>query len=326
MTQTVLLAGSGGVGKTATSAALGLSFAERGLRTLVLTVDPARRLSDSLALDADASVPMKTGISNLWVWMPKAEDEFPRLIREMLRNPDPFLENPVTEALLAAPAGVHEIAVALRLGTYADSFDVLVIDTAPHQHALDFLDTPNTVRQLLRRRSLSFLSAFGGLGANIPFHRTIDIAVQRILPLDVIRAGARFFAEIANVGPALVRRAEQAERLIAAARFVLVSDTSEAGVNGAARLDELLRSRGTPPHATILNRMHAPVALPPHDSPLRDELMRHQANAARARKRFPDALALPRVADTSSVPAALAARLQRLSLSLVNPRGERLVS
>ena len=113
----MLTCGPGGVGKTTTAAALGVAAARAGRRTVVVTVDPARRLADALGLgdDAEADEPHQVpGVTKcasdgeLWALMLDAASTFDRLVREQTANPkqaDAILENPVYRAISGSLAG-----------------------------------------------------------------------------------------------------------------------------------------------------------------------------------------------------------------------------
>ena len=154
----VICAGSGGVGKTTTAAAVALGLAERGLKVAVVTIDPARRLANALGLErarqrADAASNCDVA-GELWAMMLDAKRTFDQLIEHLApdeRTRDEVLANRIYQQLSSAVAGSQEftaIAKLYELDRDGD-YDVLVLDTPPSRNALDFLDAPGPADALL---------------------------------------------------------------------------------------------------------------------------------------------------------------------------------
>ncbi len=268
----IVTAGGGGVGKTTTSAALALALAARGHRTLALTVDPARRLADALGIRVGAGIqPVRTpGDVAFDLAMPAPEAALPDLAHALFEEPaarDAFMANGLFATLADAPAGMHEILVLLGLGgTLAEArepYDVIVLDTAPSRHALDFLSFPGELAGLLSGASGGFFASFAdraGTAAAAAVARSrvlgwgkarLDAAIRRVLPPEFLVEGARFFADLAPIREALVARAQGADALLRQARFLLVTAPSRAARQDAMRLARAL------PHApagVLLNR------------------------------------------------------------------------
>jgi anion-transporting ArsA/GET3 family ATPase len=153
--QLVLVLGSGGVGKTSSSAALGLALAERGLRTAVITIDPARRLAQALGLetlsnDAQRVVTHEKGsLDALWL---DSRTAFSDLVRRHVKSDalaERVIRNRLFNIIQEQLGGIEEylsIERLLRLGGSGD-YDVCVLDTPPSRHALDFIESP---RHLLK--------------------------------------------------------------------------------------------------------------------------------------------------------------------------------
>ena len=139
----MLTCGPGGVGKTTTAAALGVAAAQAGRRTVVVTVDPARRLADALGLgdDAEADEPhqvpgITTGANDgeLWALMLDAEQTFDRLVRDQSSNKkqaDAVLNNPVYQAISGSLSGAQEYMAIERLHQLHSSgeWDLVIVDT-----------------------------------------------------------------------------------------------------------------------------------------------------------------------------------------------------
>ena len=154
----VICAGSGGVGKTTTAAAVALGLAERGLKVAVVTIDPARRLANALGLDELDNEPRRVELDapagELWAMMLDAKRTFDQLIEHLApdeRTRDEVLANRIYQQLSSAVAGSQEftaIAKLYELDRDGD-YDVLVLDTPPSRNALDFLDAPGRLTALL---------------------------------------------------------------------------------------------------------------------------------------------------------------------------------
>ena len=154
----LLCVGSGGVGKTTITAALGLAAALRGKRVLCLTIDPARRLANSLGLDRMTSEATRVeprhfenhGLSvtgSLTVMMLDTKRTFDELVVRHASSPearDRILQNKLYQYVSTNLAGTQEyMAMEKLMSVKADAdFDLIILDTPPTSNALDFLDAP----------------------------------------------------------------------------------------------------------------------------------------------------------------------------------------
>ncbi len=166
--------GSGGVGKTTTAAALGLRAAERGRKVVVLTIDPARRLAQSMGIDSLDNTPRRVkGIDD------SAGGELHAMMLDMKRTFDEIVEahadaeraaailgNPFYQSLSAGFAGTQEYMAMEKLGQLRarDEWDLIVVDTPPSRSALDFLDAPKRLGSFLDGRLIRLLTAPAKLG------------------------------------------------------------------------------------------------------------------------------------------------------------------
>jgi Mrp family chromosome partitioning ATPase len=171
-TRILVCCGSGGVGKTTTSAALALAAAEAGRTVVVLTIDPARRLAQSLGLKELDNEPRRVDV-------PGADGELHAMMLDMKRTFDDIvtahstperaeqiLENPFYQALSSSFSGTQEYMAMEKLGQLraSDQWDLIIVDTPPSRSALDFLDAPNRMsrfrwpgRVQVRQRGLPVL-------------------------------------------------------------------------------------------------------------------------------------------------------------------------
>jgi anion-transporting ArsA/GET3 family ATPase len=169
-TRIIVCCGSGGVGKTTTAAALGLRAAERGRHVVVLTVDPARRLAQSMGLTSLDNTPRPVPLpghgdagGSLHAMMLDMKRTFDEIV-ETHSDPDraaQILANPFYQSLSSSFAGTQEYMAMEKLGQLrrADEWDLIVVDTPPSRSALDFLDAPQRLSRFLDGRLIRLLTA-----------------------------------------------------------------------------------------------------------------------------------------------------------------------
>src|SRR5450631_199736 len=171
----IVCCGSGGVGKTTTAAALALRAAERGRSVCVLTIDPARRLAQSLGLTALDNTPRRVpGIGNdggaLFAMMLDMKRTFDEIVEQHAEpgRAHAILENPFYQSLSSSFAGTQEYMAMEKLGQLraelaadgsAQPWDLIVVDTPPSRSALDFLDAPKRLGSFLDGRFIKILLA-----------------------------------------------------------------------------------------------------------------------------------------------------------------------
>lgn len=169
----VVCVGSGGVGKTTTSAVIGLQAAIQGQRVLVMTIDPARRLANSLGVGELENEPKQLPIENfqevgvepegeLWAMMLDMKESFDRLVRRRAPDAetrDAILENRLYRYFSTSLAGTQEYAAAERLFEMHDEgeYDLIVLDTPPTTHALDFLEAPSRLANAVESKAFQWL-------------------------------------------------------------------------------------------------------------------------------------------------------------------------
>ena len=158
-TRIIVCCGSGGVGKTTTAAALGLRAAERGRHVVVLTVDPARRLAQSMDLSSLDNTPRPVPLPDtadggtLHAMMLDMKRTFDEIV-EAHAEPDraeQILANPFYQSLSSSFSGTQEYMAMEKLGQLrrTEQWDLIVVDTPPSRSALDFLDAPQRLSRFL---------------------------------------------------------------------------------------------------------------------------------------------------------------------------------
>ncbi len=170
-TRIIVCCGSGGVGKTTTAAALALRAAEQGRTVVVLTIDPARRLAQSMGLTELDNVPRAvsdvSGAGTLDAMMLDMKRTFDELVEAHsdAERAEQVLNNPFYQALSSSFAGTQEYMAMEKLGQLSRSaaengtWDLIVVDTPPSRSALDFLDAPERLGSFLDGR---FIRVLGG--------------------------------------------------------------------------------------------------------------------------------------------------------------------
>jgi hypothetical protein len=168
MTRTIVVTGAGGVGKTTLSAAMGVALARTGLKTLVLTIDPAKRLADALGVSTlgDEPTPVAT-VDGMWAAMLDVSASWEAIIH---RYADPdvgdrLLVNPYFRAIADRFPAAQAYAAGERTAEYIESrsYDVIVVDTPPSGGGIDFFRAPATTGDLVSGKLLKWLT-----GSHLP--------------------------------------------------------------------------------------------------------------------------------------------------------------
>jgi anion-transporting ArsA/GET3 family ATPase len=310
----VVCAGSGGVGKTTTAAALAMGMAERGLRVAVVTIDPAKRLADSLGLEELGNEPRLVdperftdhGVKmegELWALMLDAKRTFDALIERLApdaRTRDEVLGNRIYQQLSSAVAGSQEftaIAKLYELDQEGD-YDLLVLDTPPSRNALDFLDAPGRLAGFFQGRAIRMFLRPAGIGGRILGRGTGVVfgLLERVTGIDLLHDLSVFFRALGGMIDGFVERARRVGALLEdpATTFVIVTSPQHDPVEEAIFFHGKLRDAGMPFGGLVVNRLHT---APGGNGEVPAEL----------EERLGDALA-GRVAASAHELAALAAR------------------
>jgi anion-transporting ArsA/GET3 family ATPase len=246
----VICAGSGGVGKTTTSAAIAAGMAARGKRVAVLTIDPARRLANSLGLpemgnqehQVDPALLAAAGLGGggeLWAMTLDAKQTFDDLVGRNApdaKTRDAVLANPIYRELSKAVAGSQEYMAMEKLHELHQEgrYDLLVLDTPPTRNALDFLDAPERLSRFIDSRSLQLFRASGRLGLGLVGRGTgvMFSVLQRATGVDLLSDLADFFNAFGDMSEGFRERARRVEALIGDSRstFLLVTSPRAAAI------------------------------------------------------------------------------------------------
>jgi len=276
-TQVVVCAGAGGVGKTTTAAALAAGMAERGRRVLVLTIDPARRLAGALGLpetdDAEHEVDLAAhgmqGSGSLHAAMLDARATFDALVREQAPTPEAaerILRNPVYQQMAGAVAGSHEYMAMERLYEVWSSgrYDLIVLDTPPSRHALDFLEAPGRVIRFVDGKALRLLVRPGVHAGRLSL-RALGSApglalagVERLTGMTLLADLSEFAASFDGMYGGFQRRADEVAQLLASPEttFLLVTVPLREPMTEADFFWRALRERDLPFGGVVVNKVH----------------------------------------------------------------------
>jgi anion-transporting ArsA/GET3 family ATPase len=260
----VICAGSGGVGKTTTAAAIGLGMAERGLRVAVVTIDPARRLANALGLEQLGDEPHRVPVAadgELWAMMLDVKRTFDALIERLApdaRTRDEVLANRIYQQLSSAVAGSQEFTAIAKLYDLDQEgdFDLLVLDTPPSRNALDFLDAPGRLTGFFQGRAIRmFLRPAGifGRGTGVVFS-----LLKRVTGVDLLSDLSVFFRVLGGMVDGFAERARRVGALLEdpATTFLIVTSPRHDPVQEAVYFHRKLREAGMPFGGVVVNRMH----------------------------------------------------------------------
>jgi anion-transporting ArsA/GET3 family ATPase len=275
-TRIIVCCGSGGVGKTTTSAALALAAAEAGRTVVVLTIDPARRLAQSLGLVELDNEPRRVHIPNSSAT--GAEGELHAMMLDMKRTFDDvvaahstperaeaILENPFYQSLSSSFSGTQEYMAMEKLGQLraSDQWDLIIVDTPPSRSALDFLDAPNRMSRFLDGTMIRLLTGGGRAGlkfasAGFMFFSRI---ISKILGGQLLRDISAFVAALDTMFGGFRERATATYEMLRrpGTWFVVVASPEPDALREASYFVDRLSAEGMPLAGLVLNRTHPPA-------------------------------------------------------------------
>ncbi len=271
-----ICAGSGGVGKTTTSAAVAMGMAARGYKVAVLTIDPAKRLANSLGLPelgneetlvdperfAEAGVEMR---GELWAMMLDAKRTFDDLIERHAPDEetrDRILENRIYQEISNAMAGSQEYMAMEKLYELHQEarYDLLVLDTPPTRHALDFIEAPERMTRFIEGKSLQFFLRPGRFGVKL-LGRSGGIlfsALKRITGIDLLQDLSDFFQSFGDMAEGFSERAQRVKALLGDRRatFLLVTAPERDPIDEAFYFWRRLKEASLPFGGFVVNKVH----------------------------------------------------------------------
>jgi anion-transporting ArsA/GET3 family ATPase len=329
----VVVCGAGGVGKTTTAAALALQAAAAGRRVLVCTIDPSRRLATSLGLDRLSEAPRKLALGRLgtpiegelWAMTLDTKRAFDDLVERYASSPearDRILKNRFYKQVSAALAGSHEYMAMEKLLELSASerFELVVLDTPPTRHALDFLEAPDRLMGFLDTSVLRFFLKPYFVAGRLTLRVVTETGAlamklaDRFLGMQFLQDLSEFFLAFEGMYDGFKERAARVHELLRGRQtaFVLVASPAPAALDEALFFHRRLHESEMQFAALVVNRVHpdpaaeAPAprgAAPELDEELEErlvEIFHDQRRLARA-----EAAAVARLAEetgTATIP------------------------
>jgi anion-transporting ArsA/GET3 family ATPase len=271
-----ICAGSGGVGKTTTSAAIAMGMAARGLKVAVLTIDPAKRLANSLGLPelgneermidperfAAHGIEMK---GELWAMMLDAKRTFDELVERHApdeQTRDRVLQNRIYQEISNAMAGSQEYMAMEKLYELHQEarYDLLVLDTPPTRHALDFIDAPERMTRFIEGRSLQFFLKPGRLGVKVLGRSggVLFSALKRITGIDLLQDLSEFFQSFGGMAQGFSERAQRVNELLGHrdTTFLLVTAPEREAIDEGVYFWRRLKEARLPFGGVVVNKVH----------------------------------------------------------------------
>ncbi|MFI7116793.1 ArsA family ATPase [Amycolatopsis sp. NPDC049868] len=275
----IVCCGSGGVGKTTTAAALALRAAERGRQTVVLTIDPARRLAQALGLRELGNHPKQVQVEGfepkgeLWAMMLDMRRTFDGMVRVHAgpERAEQLLQNPFYQTISTSFSGTQEYMAMEKLGQLAatDEWDLIIVDTPPSRSALDFLDAPTRLSSALDGRMIRLLTGpakAGGWGLRKVVNAGFSMfakAVSTIIGGQLLTDASAFMQAFDSMFGGFRERARKTSELLRSGgtSFLVVAAPEPDALREASYFVERLSEESMPLAGLVANRTH-PVLAP----------------------------------------------------------------
>ncbi|MCS7483392.1 ArsA family ATPase [Umezawaea endophytica] len=277
-TRVLVCCGSGGVGKTTTAAAIAVRAAERGRRTVVLTIDPARRLAQSLGLRELDNSPREVRTEGF-----EPKGELHAMMLDMRRTFDDMvlahagrdraeaiLANPFYQTISTSFSGTQEYMAMEKLGQLVadDEWDLIVVDTPPSRSALDFLDAPQRLSTVLDGRLIRMLSAparAGGRGIRKIVGAGFGLftkAVSTIVGGQLLQDASTFVQAFDSMFGGFRQRAQKTYELLRSpgTGFLVIAAAEPDALREASYFVERLSEERMPLIGLVANRTHPVLA------------------------------------------------------------------
>ncbi|MCC6810734.1 MAG: ArsA family ATPase [Deltaproteobacteria bacterium] len=277
----VVCCGAGGVGKTSSAAALGMTAASYGRKVVVITIDPARRLAQALGLTALGNDPVQVALpetvpGSVHALMLDPKATFDGMVARTIKQETlqrALQGNHVYKLLTNAFHGMQEYMAVERLFALLEDkrFDLVVLDTPPTTNVLQFFDAPERLARFFDRRIVRwFLPSGEGsrLKRLLSGQSAAMLLIQKVAGEDFARDLQEFFGTMGGLADALSQRAAALGGLLArnSTRYVVVTGPEESRIDETLAMVELLKRRAYRPSAVIVNRV-TPETMAPEIAP-----------------------------------------------------------
>lgn len=265
----VVCCGSGGVGKTTTAAAIALRAAEAGRKVVVLTIDPARRLAQSLGVSDLGNVPQRVELG------PEAEGELFAMMLNMRRTFDDMVlehtspdkaeqifANPIYQTVASSFGGTQEYMAMEKLGQLAAKreWDLIVVDTPPSRNALDFLDAPKRLGNFLNGKMIRVIMAPGrGVGKFVAGAMSLALrGVSTIVGGQLLKDASVFLQSLESMFGGFQDRADRTYAMLSrpGTHFLVVAAAEPDALREASFFVDRLSHDKMPMAGLVLNRTH----------------------------------------------------------------------
>lgn len=268
MSQVLVFVGSGGVGKTTLAAAAGLQAAMDGKKVLVLTIDPSKRLATTLGIEGTSEptkVPGFTGKGELWASIvdhQKTFDEFVRKAADRSAGVEKLLKNRLYRQLTTTLSGSQDFSALERLySSHKDGgFDLVILDTPPAQHAMEFLQAPSKIAALFNEGISRWFRDAGEVGL---LQKVLSAGTRQVLKVlesltgsEFIKELGEFFRQIEGWQSRLQERTTAVHRLLVSeeTKFCLVTGFDDAKLKEAEQFAREIRKGGYRLSWVVINR------------------------------------------------------------------------
>ncbi len=267
----LICAGSGGVGKTTISASLAVAAAEMGKRVLVLTIDPSRRLVTALGLKELSSKPERVSVpgakGQLSAAVVNADEIFDDFVREASKtqeSADKILKNRLYKKISTSLSGSQEFTSLeiLHKSLASGGYDLVILDTPPAKHAVDFLRAPEKFYNLFDENILTWLKSSEkekqGLIKKV-LHRGTQKAIgilEFLVGESFLKEMFDFFDIIHDLSSVIQERSIAMQKLLTNSQtsFLVVTSYDEVKIQEANDFYKSLRREGYHLSGVILNR------------------------------------------------------------------------
>src|SRR5690606_4014481 len=265
----IVCCGSGGVGKTTTAAAIALRAAEAGRKVVVLTIDPARRLAQSLGVADLDNAPQRVALG------PQAEGELYAMMLNMRRTFDDMVlehtspekaeqifANPIYQTVASSFGGTQEYMAMEKLGQLAArrEWDLIVVDTPPSRNALDFLDAPKRLGNFLNGKMIRLIMAPGrGVGRFVTGAMSLAMrGVSTIVGGQMLKDASTFLQSLESLFGGFQDRAERTFAMLSkpGTHFLVVAAPEPDALREASFFVDRLSTERMPLAGLVLNRTH----------------------------------------------------------------------
>ncbi len=272
----IICGGSGGVGKTTTSAAIAIRAAQRGKNVLVLTIDPARRLADALGIkigNEETEVPLgELGLNApgtlhaMMLDMKRSFDELIEKISPTREVAERIFSNRLYQNITTAFSGSHEYIAMEKVYDIHRSgrYDLIVLDTPPTRHAIDFLEAPKKMVDFLNAGIINIMLKLyfqtGKIGLKI-FRGGIEslfMLVERVTGGEILREVSEFFLSFEGLYDGFKNRSDAVMKLLKSQKsvFLIIMGPQEVNLDEAFFLYDKISEMGLPFGFFIMNRVH----------------------------------------------------------------------